>query len=61
MGANEHAATFHPDYQCELCGDTLTSYRAMLECEARCEAEDRESRRPVRQTVKPASYWVDED
>ncbi len=32
-------------YTCPVCGDTYPSPRAMMECEARCEREDREARR----------------
>lgn len=49
-------------YECELCGDRLTSYRAMMECEARCEAEDAEARKGhvSPRTIRHGKDW-DED
>lgn len=47
-------------YTCELCGDHLNSYRAMMECETRCEQEQRDARRPARHVTRPARYWDDE-
>lgn len=34
-----------PEYICPLCGQSYISPRAMMECELRCEKEDRDSRR----------------
>lgn len=46
MGANEkYAATFHPDYQCELCGIDRGSYAGMMACEEECAEEARLARR----------------
>jgi hypothetical protein len=50
------------DYQCELCGDTLTSYRAMMECEARCEDEAKVARRNhvSPRVMRPMRDWQED-
>lgn len=65
---DKHAATYHGSethqYECEMCGDRLTSYRAMMECEAR-DYDDAVAARKGRTTnspkLKPTSLrWEDE-
>lgn len=59
-----HAA--HPTpravtYECEFCGDTLYSYRALVECESRCEAEDTAARKGyVEPSTKLPVHWTDD-
>lgn len=46
-------------YQCEICFETYTSYRAMMICEEECIAADEQARRPVRNV--PPKILVDID
>lgn len=49
-------------YECELCGDRLTSYRAMMECEARCYDEMTAARKghTSPRIMRPAHRWEDD-
>lgn len=47
------------DFECEICGERYTSYRAMMLCEEECIDAERVARRPVR-SVGPKSYVVAE-
>lgn len=55
--------TMTNDYTCELCGDTLTSYRALMECEARCETEQTAARKghtSPHDYARPTRHWDDD-
>lgn len=49
-------------YECELCGDRLTSYRAMMECEQRCEDEAKAARKQhvSPRVMRPIARWMDD-
>lgn len=49
-------------YECEECGDILTSYRAMMECEARDQTEATAARKGhvSPRIMRPMARWQDD-